>query len=108
MGFCRAELSINGKERSFFLPDTPHAELPRLWQGTHRIADQVVLHVYADKDYFSERQFALISDIAAEAWSKAAVRWKVVKGSPFVFDAEAGEPSDEREQKARSLYRPRY
>ena len=106
MGFCRAELSINGNERSFFLPDTPHAELPRLWQETRRIGDQVVLHVYADKDYFSERQFALISDIAAEAWSKAAVRWKAVNGGPLDFDAEASEPSDYREQKARSLYRP--
>ena len=57
-------------------------------------------------DYFSERQFALISDIAAEAWSKAAVRWKAVNGGPIDFDAEASEPRDYREQKARSLYRP--
>lgn len=108
MGFCRAELTIDGRARSFFLPDTPHADTTRLWQETHRISDQAVLHLYADKDQFSERQFTLIADIAAEAWSKAALRWHQINRSPLDFDSLASEPTTYRQQKARNLYRPTY
>ncbi len=108
MGFCRAEFTINGTERTFFLPDTPHEELDLLHQEIHQISAEAELHLYAGKDNFSERQFAIISDVAAEAWSKAAVRWKEVNGNPLDFDSKAGEVTDYRQQKARNLYRPTY
>lgn len=108
MGFCRAELIIDGRERSFFLPDTPHADTSRLWQETHQVASQATLHLYADKDQFSARQFTLLADIAAEAWSKAALRWNQVNGNSLDFDATASEPTSYSQQKARNLYRPTY
>ncbi len=108
MGFCRAELSIAGVERAFFLPDTPHADTQKLWHEPHQVSDRVLLTVYAEKDNFSERQFAIISDIAAEAWSKASVRWNEVNGSALDFESQASEPTNYREQKARNLYRPTY
>jgi UDP-GlcNAc:undecaprenyl-phosphate GlcNAc-1-phosphate transferase len=108
MGFCRAELEISGQRRSYFLPDTPHADESRLWQATHRFGDVASLRVYADKDHFSERQFLIVSDVAAEAWAKASARWKAINGSMLDFDAVASEPLTYRAQKSRNLYRPTY
>lgn len=108
MGFCRGELVVKGAVRTFFQPDTPHDEPDLLWTETHQVGPEVKLTVYAAKDNFSERQFEIISDIAAEAWSKAAVRWKETNDNSLDFDAKASEASNYREQKARNLYRPTY
>ena len=111
MGFCRAELEVGEDHRSFFVPNTPHDDEASLWQETHTLngaEHPVRLTVYAEKDHFSERQFALLSDVAAEAWAKAMQRWKSVNNSRFSFHARAGEAADYRRQKARGLYRPTY
>jgi hypothetical protein len=108
MGFCRAELSIAGSERSFYLPDTPHCEPDRLLDVVHSLPGEAELRLYADKEQFSQSQFELIADLAAEAWAKAARRWYEVNGSTLTFEADASEPSSYRQQKARSLYRPTY
>jgi UDP-GlcNAc:undecaprenyl-phosphate GlcNAc-1-phosphate transferase len=108
MGFCRAELTIRGAARTFFQPDTPHDKPDLLWTETHKIGPEVILTVSAAKDNFSERQFGIISDIAAEAWSKAAVRWKEINDNSLDFDTHASEASNYREQKSRNLYRPTY
>ena len=108
MGFCRAELVIHGTERTFYLPDTPHETLSLLWSQEHQISSEILLRVYTAKDNFSERQFSIISDVAAEAWSKAAVRWKEVNQCDLDFEAKAGDVSNYRQQKARNLYRPTY
>lgn len=108
MGFCRAELIIEGAERSFYLPDTPHADTTRIWQQTHEIGQEVTLRLYAERDHFSERQFGIIADVAAEAWSKASIRWNEINGAPLDFEARAIEPVTCGQQKARNLYRPTY
>jgi UDP-GlcNAc:undecaprenyl-phosphate GlcNAc-1-phosphate transferase len=108
MGFCRAELSIDGDQRSFFVTDTPHAQVDLLWQETHDIGGQTKLVLYADKDNFSEKQFEILSDVAAEAWTKAAQRWKELNGAELDFGARAQPPTTYRQQKARNLYRPTY
>ncbi|MGZ0656230.1 MraY family glycosyltransferase [Coraliomargarita sp. W4R53] len=108
MGFCRAELNISGATRTFFQPDTPHDNVDMLWSEVHQIGPEVKLTVYAAKDHFSGRQFATISDVAGEAWSKASVRWQEVNGVLLDFDSTACEASNYREQKARDLYRPTY
>jgi len=72
------------------------------------IADGVELSLYAEKQYFSERQFLIISDIAAEAWSGAGSQWQLFNNCALSFVATAREPSNYREQKTRSLYRPTY
>lgn len=108
MGFCRAKLVINGAERTFYLPDTPHENTASLWSEEHKIGLEAKLIVYTDKDNFSARQFAIISDLAAEAWAKASLRWKEVNGCDLDFEAEAGEASNYPQQKARKLYRPTY
>ncbi|PXA03700.1 hypothetical protein DDZ13_10420 [Coraliomargarita sinensis] len=108
IGFCRAELRIDTAERSFYLPKTPHDEPDKLWEESHEIAADVELTLYAEKAYFSERQFYIISDIAAEAWNRAATQWRLTNEVELTFDAEAKEPESYRAQKSRSLYRPTY
>ena len=108
MGICRAEMEINGQERSYFLPDTNHDNEERLWHESHQIADNVRINLYAEKDNFSEEQFILIADIAAEAWSGAANKWAAVNGGALNFESEARPAKDYREQKSRNLYRPTY
>mgnify|MGYP005842561561 CR=1 FL=1 len=108
MGFCRAELSIEGDQRSFFVTDTPHANVDLLWQETHNIGEHTRLVLYADKDNFSDKQFEILSDVAAEAWTKSIQRWKEINGTALDFDAQAQPPNTYRQQKARNLYRPTY
>lgn len=108
IGICRAELNIDGDQRSFFLPDTPHAHIEQLWQETHRLGEHIRLTVYADKDNFSKSQFEIISDISAEAWAKASQRWNDLNGRSLDFGSKAPEPASYRQQKARNLYRPTY
>jgi len=110
MGFCRAELSIDGSERSFYVPNTPHDNPAALHVCTFpvRTGLESSLTLYADKDSFTERQFHIIADIAVEAWAKAAARWKVLNECEMTFDAIAKDPATYRAQKARNLYRPTY
>ena len=108
MGFCRAVLTISGDERSFCLQDSAHDDLSLLWSEVHQIGNKTSLRVYADKACFSEGQFAIISDLAAEAWSKASARWKSINQGDLSFEAEASEATDYQQQQVRSLYRPTY
>ncbi|TVP79705.1 MAG: undecaprenyl/decaprenyl-phosphate alpha-N-acetylglucosaminyl 1-phosphate transferase [Puniceicoccaceae bacterium] len=108
MGFCRAELSIDGDQRSFYLPDTPHKQEHLLWIDQQKIGEHSVLTLYAEKDNFSASQFHLLSDIATEAWTKAANRWQELNGQALDFDAKAVPPTNYRQQKSRNLYRPTY
>ena len=108
MGICQAELTIGEIKRTFSLPDSPSADVERMWHAEHSIGDQATLHVCADRENFSENHFSLIADIAAEAWSKAALRWKEINDCSLDFDCEAGELTNYQQQKARSLYRPTY
>ena len=39
---------------------------------------------------FFERQYAIMADIAAEAWSKASARWAERNGSPPLLQSERG------------------
>lgn len=108
IGLCRAELRIGVTERSFYLPRTPHDEPDQLWKETHRIGRERILTLYAEKDHFSEKQFEIISDIACEAWNRAAEQWQLTNGSELTFEAQAKAPENYRAQKSRSLYRPTY
>ena len=108
MGFCRAVLTISGDERSFYLQDSPQDDPSLLYSEAHQIGNKTSLRVCADKAYFSEGQFAIISDLAAEAWSKASARWKSINQGDLSFKAEACEATDYQQQQVRSLYRPTY
>ena len=66
MGFCKAELQR--RTRGIFLPGSSTNESEHLDQVFKlRGAVEGELKLYADKQ-FSERQFAIMADIAAEAW----------------------------------------
>jgi hypothetical protein len=91
MGFCRAVLTIAGDERSFRLEDSPCEDLSLLWSEAHQTGNKTSLRVYADKAHFSEGQFSIMSDLAAEAWSKASARWKEINKGNLTFEAEASE-----------------
>ncbi len=110
MGFCRAELRIGEVARTFYVPNTPHNDPEQLRREVHEIRGEAPaeLTLYAEKAHFSDRQFELICDIAAEAWSQAAARWKTLNATPLTFDAVARDPSTYKEHKARALYRPTY
>ncbi|CAA6693613.1 MULTISPECIES: MraY family glycosyltransferase [unclassified Lentimonas] len=110
MGFCRAELKMGEEARDFYVPHTPHDDLALLWKETHRTQGEVPIELtlYGEKDNFSENQFTLAADIAAEALSSARNKWKDINGSPMDFDSVAKEATDYRKQKARNLYRPTY
>jgi UDP-GlcNAc:undecaprenyl-phosphate GlcNAc-1-phosphate transferase len=110
MGMCRAELKMGEQTRDFYVPHTPHADLELLWKETHRTLGEVPIELtlYGEKDNFSESQFALAADIAAEAWASARSKWKEINGSPMTFDSVAKEATDYKRQKARNLYRPTY
>lgn len=94
MGFCRAVLTIAGDERSFHLEDSPYEDLSLLWSEAHQTGNNTSLCVYADKAHFSEGQFSIISDLAAEAWSKASARWKEIHKGNLTFEAEASEATN--------------
>ena len=98
IGFCRAELTIGGEEQSFYSPDLPHEDLSLLWSEVHQISEDTSLLLYAGKDHFSEVQFGIMSDLAAEAWSKASARWKEINKEKLSFDAEVREASDCQQQ----------
>lgn len=110
LGFCRAEMSLDGEVRDFFIPGTPYADEAVLWVANINLgsteADTLVL--YGEKDNFSEAQFDLTCDIAQEGWNRAAVRWQELYGNRLTFEAEAGKPQNYRSQRARNLYRPTY
>ncbi|MGJ8638331.1 MAG: MraY family glycosyltransferase [Opitutaceae bacterium] len=110
MGICKATLVVSEEERVFFIPNTPHEDESLLWVEKHTVrgAAEAQITFYAEKEFFSERQFTLICDIAAEAWANAGVRWKEVNGCAFTLDAVAKDSDNYRDQKSRSLYRPTY
>jgi UDP-GlcNAc:undecaprenyl-phosphate GlcNAc-1-phosphate transferase len=110
MGFCRAELTMGGTKRDFYVPNTPHDQPSLLWEGKHSTSGEipVTLKLWSEKDYFTEDQFALSVDIAAEAWASARVKWKELNGKPMDFDSVAKAATDYRHQKAQNLYRPTY
>ena len=94
MGFCRAVLTIAGDERSFHLEDSPNEDLSLLWSEAHQTGNNTSLCVYADKAHFSEGQFSIISDLAAEAWSKASAHWKEIHKGNLTFEVEASEATN--------------
>ena len=98
IGFCRAELTIGGEERSFYSPDLPHEDLSLLWSEVHQISADTSLLLYAGKDCFSEVQFGIMSDLAAEAWSKASARWKEINKEILSFNPEVREAPDCQQQ----------
>ena len=108
MGICRAELSIGDIKRTFSLSDSTSDDLERMWHAKHSIGGQVDLHLYADREKFTENHFALIADISAEAWSKASLRWNEVNDCPLDFESEARVTTNQQLQKSRSLYKPTY
>ena len=89
MGFCRAELEIKEETRTFFLPGTRHDQEDVLFREICKLPEGGVITLYVDMDVFSQRQFAVVSDIAIEALNKAMARWYVVNKTPFTFGAEA-------------------
>ena len=110
MGFCKAELQLGDDIRQFYIPGTTHEDSDLVWLDVHPVRGAVTgeLRLYAEKANFSERQFAIVTDIAAEAWGTAASRWQELNECPLNFEAVAKEPNDYRFQKSRNLYRPTY
>ena len=84
----------------------PYPELVLLVLDFARIAvdesvqtgEDTELCLYAGKDRLSEIQFGIMSDIAAEAWSKASARWKEINKEKLSFDAEVREAPDCQQQ----------
>jgi UDP-GlcNAc:undecaprenyl-phosphate GlcNAc-1-phosphate transferase len=110
MGFCRASLTLGMETRTFYVPNTTHADLDALFYQTHTIEGEypVEIVLYAEKQHLSERQFNLLADLAVETWHAAASKWKTVNGQDISFKATAIESITYRQQRNRALYRPTY
>ena len=111
IGICRAELTIANETREFYIPNTPTKGSDGLWEGTHEVKqtqNPLLLKLYGEKDNFSESQFTLVADIAAETWCNTCQKWETINECPADFDAIGKEPESYQEQKSRNLYRPTY
>ena len=91
-------MTIGGEERSFYSPDLPHEDLSLLWSEVHQISEDTSLLLHAEIDRLSEIQFGIMSDLAAEAWSKASARWKEINKEKLSFDPEFREAPDCQQQ----------
>ncbi|MEO0508486.1 MAG: MraY family glycosyltransferase [Verrucomicrobiota bacterium] len=107
MGFCFVSLEIGDDVRTYYQPNTKFEVAEATWSEVHS-SEGTSLTLRAEKDNFSERQFLVVADIATEAWSKAAARWREINGAEFSFDTSAKPADSYRLQKARNLYRPTY
>ena len=109
MGISRAVLTIGEEQREFSVFGSAANEAA-LRSETHSLRGEIpsILVLAAEKDNFTESQFALLADIAAETWSKASARWAEINGAPLAFNSEVAESSNEQRQKLRKLYQPTY
>ena len=96
--FCRAELTIGGEVRRVYSLDLPYEDLSLYWSEVHQTGEDTSLILYAEKDHMSEIQFGIMSDIAAEAWSKASARWKEINKEKLIFDVEVKKVPDCQQQ----------
>ena len=64
------------------------------------------LTLYGEVDHFSVRQFAVVTDVAFEAWALASARWQEVNDEPFGFESAAKTPENYRRKRRVSLIIP--
>lgn len=109
MGFCRAVLTIGDEQREFAVSDQS-VDQESMWTQSHSLHGEApaILVVTAEKGNFTQNQFLLLADIAAETWNKASTRWLEINGVPLEFQTEAKESTNEQRQKLRKLYQPTY
>ncbi|MEM7789917.1 MAG: MraY family glycosyltransferase [Verrucomicrobiota bacterium] len=108
MGFCSASLEIGEAKRGYNLSELDVEDTSLFWRHSYLLREdpEKKLTLYAGKDNFSARQFAILADLATEALVKSVAKWKEVNGISFDFDTKAKDPTDYNAQKARNLYRP--
>ena len=108
MGFCRAEIYLDGLHRSFFMPESPEPNSEDIFCMSQEIRGHLDgrLVLYAEKDNCSSRRFHLLADIALEAWSEASSHWLAINDTPLTFDAVAEPSQNYTAQKVRNSYRP--
>ena len=110
MGFCRAEIFLDGLHRSFILPEAPEPDSQDIFcleQNIRGVSDGRLV-LYAEKDNCSSRRFHLLADIALEAWLEASAHWLETNDAPLTFEAVAKPIRNYSAQKVRNLYRPTY
>ena len=109
MGFCRAVLTIGDEQREFAVSDQS-VDQESMWTQSHSLHGEApaILVVTAEKGNFTQNQFMLLADIAAETWNKASTRWLEINGVPLEFQTEAKESTNEQRQKLRKQYQPTY
>ena len=110
MGFCRAEIFLDGLHRSFILPEAPEPDSQDIFclEQNIRGDSDGRLVLYAEKDNCSSRRFHLLADIALEAWLEASAHWLETNDAPLTFEAVAKPIRNYSAQKVRNLYRPTY
>ena len=110
MGISRAVLTIADEQRDWSLSQKGSLEEESSRVETHSLSGEIpaILVLAASKEDFTENQFALLADIAAETWSKGTARWFEINEVPFTFDSKAKESANPQRQKLRKLYKPSY
>ena len=109
MGISRAVLTIADEQREFLVSGKSLNEETSLTE-THSLTGEIpaILVLSGSKEIFTENQFALLADIAAETWSRASARWLEFNKIPLTFDSKAKESLNPQRQKLRKSYQPSY
>jgi UDP-GlcNAc:undecaprenyl-phosphate GlcNAc-1-phosphate transferase len=87
LGFTGVRLTLEDSERLWQSPDL--ADAANLWLRSHDLGSERVMRVElaANQGDMSERLATHLSELAAEAWLKAANRWHLANGLALRFDA---------------------
>jgi hypothetical protein len=87
LGFTGLRLTLEGDERRWQSPAV--ADASNQWLRSHELGNGPVMTVEftANKVDMSERLVIHLSELAAEAWLKAANRWHLANGRTLRFDS---------------------
>jgi len=102
LGFTRVRLTLDDGERLWQSAEI--ADAAQSWLRSHDLGGErnMTLEFMANKNNMSERLFTHLSELAAEAWLKAANRWQQVSGLALGFDAADPSPAAKKPVPVRS------
>lgn len=96
IGFTEMSMSVGTDKRSWNTDAVDAAGGAHSAQHELQINDQVVrLQFRARKEDMSLKLFSILSELMAEAWQHASVRWRESRNLPFTFSPPANEPRAE-------------
>lgn len=105
LGFCELTVTDGSVRHRWASPTrlpSPDAYVAR--QEIHVEGRGVIIEVRSFDASGDERQFIVLSELLAETWMKASVRWRRTHSTPFHLAPEASEPAAAAAQSAGSSF----